>query len=155
YPDINQLNELLVTSLKPKLSKLLASHDSAICLPTKLKELPSKITKLSREVKELKKHVRDMEIKLHGDFKDIPNKLETFTSTVSSLTSQSKGKEVVSSKDAKDKETESNSKDDHANLADSMVESANLKKLNKFSFVTKGGEQFHFNAEKIKEQKED
>ncbi|GJV22194.1 retrovirus-related pol polyprotein from transposon TNT 1-94 [Tanacetum coccineum] len=56
YPDINQLTELLVTSLKPELSKLLASHDFASCLPTKLKELPSKITKLFGEVKELKKH---------------------------------------------------------------------------------------------------
>ncbi|GKB27137.1 hypothetical protein Tco_0866538 [Tanacetum coccineum] len=40
YSNINQLNELLVTSLKPELSKLLASHDFASCLPTELKELP-------------------------------------------------------------------------------------------------------------------
>ncbi|GJZ62836.1 hypothetical protein Tco_0619257 [Tanacetum coccineum] len=64
YPDIHQLTELLVTSLKPKLSKLLASHDFASCLPTELKELPSKITGLSREIKELNKHVSDMEIEL-------------------------------------------------------------------------------------------
>ncbi|GJW64876.1 hypothetical protein Tco_0116760 [Tanacetum coccineum] len=64
YPDINQLTELLVTSLKPELTKLLALHDFASCLPTELKELPSKITKLSGAVKELKKHVRDMEIEL-------------------------------------------------------------------------------------------
>ncbi|GJV23107.1 hypothetical protein Tco_1375802 [Tanacetum coccineum] len=31
----------------------------------------------------LKKHVRDMEIELHGDLKEIPTKLETFTSTIS------------------------------------------------------------------------
>ncbi|GJV51121.1 hypothetical protein Tco_1446862 [Tanacetum coccineum] len=47
YPDINQLTTLLVTSLKPELAKLLASHDFASCLPIELKELPSKITKLS------------------------------------------------------------------------------------------------------------
>ncbi|GJX57310.1 hypothetical protein Tco_0287207 [Tanacetum coccineum] len=88
YPDINQLTKLLVTSLKPKLSKLLASHDFASCLPTELKELPSKITGLSGEIKELKKHVRDMEIELPGDLKEIPTKLETFTSTISSLSSQ-------------------------------------------------------------------
>ncbi|GJT51482.1 retrovirus-related pol polyprotein from transposon TNT 1-94 [Tanacetum coccineum] len=82
YLDVNHLTELLVTSLKPELSKLLVSHDFASCLPTELKELPSKITKLSREVKELKKHVRDMEIELLGDLKDIPKKLETFTSIV-------------------------------------------------------------------------
>ncbi|GJU94806.1 retrovirus-related pol polyprotein from transposon TNT 1-94 [Tanacetum coccineum] len=88
YPDINQLTKLLVTSLKPKLSKLLASHDFASCLPTKLKELPSKITKISGEIKELKHHVRDMEIELLGDLLEIPTKLETFTSTISSLSSQ-------------------------------------------------------------------
>ncbi|GJZ13128.1 hypothetical protein Tco_0548358 [Tanacetum coccineum] len=51
-------------------------------------ELPSKIIGLSREIKELKKHVRDIEIELHGDLKEIPTKLETFTSTISSLSSQ-------------------------------------------------------------------
>ncbi|GKA95163.1 hypothetical protein Tco_0817201 [Tanacetum coccineum] len=69
YLDINQLTELLVTSLKPELSKLLASHDFASCLPTKLKELPTKIIGLSREIKELKKNVRDMEIEMLGDLK--------------------------------------------------------------------------------------
>ncbi|GKA83100.1 hypothetical protein Tco_0789848 [Tanacetum coccineum] len=68
YMDINQLTELLVTSLKPELSKLLASHDFASCLPTKLKELPSKITEIYGEIKELKQHVRDMEIELSGIF---------------------------------------------------------------------------------------
>nr|GEX80703.1 retrovirus-related Pol polyprotein from transposon TNT 1-94 [Tanacetum cinerariifolium] len=88
YPDINQLTKLLVTSLKPKLSKLLASHDFTSCLPTELKELPSKINGLSGEIKELKKHVRDMEIELHGDLKEILTKMETFTSTISSLSSR-------------------------------------------------------------------
>ncbi|GKD64440.1 hypothetical protein Tco_1306548, partial [Tanacetum coccineum] len=60
YPDINQLTKLLVTSLKPKLSKLLASHNFASFLPTELKELPSKITVLSREIKELKQHIKDI-----------------------------------------------------------------------------------------------
>ncbi|GJR28317.1 hypothetical protein Tco_1104549 [Tanacetum coccineum] len=88
YPDINQLTKLLVTSLKHEISKILASHDFASCLPTELKELPLKITKLYGDVKELKKHARDMEIKLPGDLKEIPKKLETFISTISSLTSQ-------------------------------------------------------------------
>ncbi|GJT69215.1 hypothetical protein Tco_1028501 [Tanacetum coccineum] len=83
YLDINQLTKLLVTSLKPDLSKLLTSHDFASCLPTKLKELPSKITELSGEIKELKQHIKDMEIELPGDLKEILSKLETFTSTIS------------------------------------------------------------------------
>ncbi|GKB64916.1 hypothetical protein Tco_0921102 [Tanacetum coccineum] len=88
YPDINQLTELLVTSLKPKLSKLLASHDFASYLPSELKEIPSKITGLSREIKELKQHIKDMEIELLRDLIEIPTKLESFTSTISSLSSQ-------------------------------------------------------------------
>ncbi|GJX90442.1 hypothetical protein Tco_0343768 [Tanacetum coccineum] len=87
YPDINQLTDLLVTSLKPELSKLLALHNFVSCLPTDLKELPLKFTELSREIKELKQHVKDMEIELPGDLKEIPTKLETFTSIISSLTS--------------------------------------------------------------------
>ncbi|GJW44146.1 retrovirus-related pol polyprotein from transposon TNT 1-94 [Tanacetum coccineum] len=88
YADINQLTELLVTSLKPKLSKLLASHDFASSIPNELKELPSKIIALSGEIQELKRHVQGMEIELPSDLNDIPTKLETFTSTVSSLMSQ-------------------------------------------------------------------
>ncbi|GKC37950.1 retrovirus-related pol polyprotein from transposon TNT 1-94 [Tanacetum coccineum] len=88
YPDINQLTNLLVTSLKPEFSKLLALHDFVSCLPNVLKELPSKFTELFREIKELKKHVQDIEIKLPGDLKEILTKLETFTSTISSLSSQ-------------------------------------------------------------------
>ncbi|GJT39304.1 hypothetical protein Tco_0939169 [Tanacetum coccineum] len=197
--------------------------------------------------KELKKHVREMEIELPGDLKDIPKKLETFTSIISSLISQlktldalpsllnkvtvtlnrfativqnaslkattksvpsagnaspaegekntnqatkdadnvnlkqqpttstlpitlsfqsfffsnsskstpqtegelikkNKGKEVISSKDSEEEETESDSKNDHAKPDDSMVETSKQKKLKKLSFVTKG-------AEKTEEQK--
>nr|GEU84992.1 reverse transcriptase domain-containing protein [Tanacetum cinerariifolium] len=87
YLDINQLTELLVTSLKHELPKLLTSHDFASFLPTKLKELPSKIIGLSREIKELKKHFKDMGIELPGDLKEISSKLETFTLTISNLSS--------------------------------------------------------------------
>ncbi|GJW14352.1 hypothetical protein Tco_0018485 [Tanacetum coccineum] len=58
YPDIKQLTRLLVTSLKPELSKLLASHDFASSKPSETKELPSKISKLAREIQELKRHVQ-------------------------------------------------------------------------------------------------
>ncbi|GJW12809.1 hypothetical protein Tco_1578636 [Tanacetum coccineum] len=83
YPDINQLTKLLVTFLKPELSKLLASHDFFSFLPTELKEIPSKIIGLFGDIKVLKKHVRDMKIELLGDLNEIPTKLETFTSTIS------------------------------------------------------------------------
>nr|GEX60916.1 hypothetical protein [Tanacetum cinerariifolium] len=86
--DQEELTTLLVTSLKPKLAKLFASHDLASCLPSELKELPSKVIELSEEIKELNQHVKDMELELPGDLKEIPSKLETFTSIISSLLSQ-------------------------------------------------------------------
>nr|GEY38029.1 hypothetical protein [Tanacetum cinerariifolium] len=58
FPNVNQLVELLVTSLKPELSNLLASHDFASSIPNELKELPSKITTLSGEIQELKRHIQ-------------------------------------------------------------------------------------------------
>nr|GEX03114.1 retrovirus-related Pol polyprotein from transposon TNT 1-94 [Tanacetum cinerariifolium] len=88
YLDINQLTEHLVTSMKPELSKLLASHEFASCLPTELKDLSLNIIRLSREIKELKQHIKDMKIKLPGDLKEIPSKLEIFTFTISYLSSQ-------------------------------------------------------------------
>ncbi|GKE09016.1 hypothetical protein Tco_1412567 [Tanacetum coccineum] len=79
-----QIQELMV---QPELSKLLASYNFANCLPTELKELPLKFTELSGEIKKLKKHVKNMEIELPRDLKEIPTKPETFTSIISSPTS--------------------------------------------------------------------
>ncbi|GKB02953.1 hypothetical protein Tco_0831042 [Tanacetum coccineum] len=84
----NQLNELLVKSLKTKFFNILCAHDFSNSLPTKLKDLPSKFNRLIEEVKELKNQVHKLEIELPGDLKEIPTKLEDFTKTVTSLTSQ-------------------------------------------------------------------
>ncbi|GKE31715.1 hypothetical protein Tco_1451037, partial [Tanacetum coccineum] len=51
----NQLNELLVKSLKIEFSKILSSYDFSSSLPTELKDLPSKFNELTEEVKGLKK----------------------------------------------------------------------------------------------------
>ncbi|GKE23750.1 hypothetical protein Tco_1435262, partial [Tanacetum coccineum] len=75
------------------------------------------------------------------------------TSFQSPLFPKSKGKEVMSSKDAEDEETESNFEDDHANPAKTMSKSSNQKKLKNFIFVTEGGEQIHLTVEKIEEPK--
>ncbi|GKA26096.1 hypothetical protein Tco_0712205, partial [Tanacetum coccineum] len=88
FPNVEQLNELLVKSLKTKFFNILSAHDFSSSLPTKLKDLPSKFNRLTEEVKELKNQVHNLEIKLPGDLKEIPTKLEDFTKTVTSLTSQ-------------------------------------------------------------------
>ncbi|GJS19202.1 hypothetical protein Tco_0447834, partial [Tanacetum coccineum] len=86
YLDVNQLTILLVTSLKPELSKLLASHNFASCLPTELKELPSKFTELSGDIKELKKHVAE----LKNTQRELPTKLQALPVLVSSVQKQLK-----------------------------------------------------------------
>ncbi|GJW98970.1 hypothetical protein Tco_0180778 [Tanacetum coccineum] len=88
FPNMGQLNELLVKSLQTEFSNILSAHDFSSSLPTKLKELPSKFNELTKEVKGLKKQVQTLEIKLPRELKEIPTKLEDFTKTVTSLTSQ-------------------------------------------------------------------
>nr|GEW30152.1 hypothetical protein [Tanacetum cinerariifolium] len=154
--NVEKLTELQIKSLSPELFNLLSSHDFSSSLPTELKELPSKFTELIREIKELKKHVHELEVELPGDLKEILTKLEKFSSTIFSLTTQvniktldaipsiffkvnktldsspknspqpegeliqkDKGKKAMSSKDAKEKGTESET-DKETNLTDPM-----------------------------------
>ncbi|GJU82182.1 hypothetical protein Tco_1284547 [Tanacetum coccineum] len=77
-----------MASLRASIIGNKSSHDFASSIPSELKELPSKITTLAGDIEELKRHVQGMEIELSGDLNNIPTKLETFTSTVSSLMSQ-------------------------------------------------------------------
>nr|GFB21199.1 hypothetical protein [Tanacetum cinerariifolium] len=153
---VEKLTKLQIKSLSPELFNLLSSHDFSSSLPTELKELPSKFTELIREIKELKKHVHELEVELPGDLKEIITKLEKFSSTIFSLTTQvniktldailsiffkvnktldsspknspqpegelikkDKGKKAMSSKDAKEKGTESETNKE-TNLTDPM-----------------------------------
>ncbi|GJU77383.1 hypothetical protein Tco_1274453 [Tanacetum coccineum] len=88
FPNVEQLNELLVKSLQTKFLKILSSHDFSSSLPTKLKDLPSKFNELTKEIKGLKTQVHELEIKLPKELREIPTKLEDFTKTATSLTSQ-------------------------------------------------------------------
>ncbi|GJU23558.1 hypothetical protein Tco_1156900 [Tanacetum coccineum] len=131
FPNVEQLNELLVKSLQTEFSKILSAHDFSSSLPTKLKDLPSKFNELTKEEKGLKKQVHELEIELPGDLKEIPTKLEDFTKTITNLTSQVvelktlyssqpegehikkyKGKKAVSSEEAEKESTNIDSNDD-------------------------------------------
>nr|GEV89582.1 retrovirus-related Pol polyprotein from transposon TNT 1-94 [Tanacetum cinerariifolium] len=82
FPNMGQLNELLVKSLQIEFSMILSAHDFSSSLLTELKELPSKFNELTKEVKGLKKQVHNLEIELPGELKEIPTKLEDFTKTI-------------------------------------------------------------------------
>ncbi|GJS88344.1 hypothetical protein Tco_0770980 [Tanacetum coccineum] len=50
FPNVEELNKLLVKSLKTKLSNILSTHDFSSSILTELKNLPSKFNKLTEEV---------------------------------------------------------------------------------------------------------
>ncbi|GKE06422.1 hypothetical protein Tco_1398440 [Tanacetum coccineum] len=81
YLNINQLTELLITSLKHELSKLLSSHDFASCLSTELKELSLKFTKLSGDIKKQMKH------ELLIEFLDLPSQVSLVQKKLKTLDS--------------------------------------------------------------------
>nr|GEX13456.1 hypothetical protein [Tanacetum cinerariifolium] len=143
FPNIGQLNELLVKSLQIEFSKILFAHDFSGSLPTELKELFFKFNELTKEVKGLKKQVHNLETELPGELKEIPTKLEDFTKTVTSLTSQETEKESI----------DTNSDDDETYVTGSMSESSRIKKVKKFNFVTEDGKHIHLTKEQINQQK--
>ncbi|GKB84041.1 hypothetical protein Tco_0956313, partial [Tanacetum coccineum] len=90
FPNVEQLNELLLNSLKTEFSNILSTHDFSSSLPTELNNLPSKFNKRTEEEKELKNQVHNLEIKLPIDLKEILTKLEDFTKTVASVQAKPK-----------------------------------------------------------------
>ncbi|GJR81118.1 hypothetical protein Tco_0151903 [Tanacetum coccineum] len=137
-----------------------------VSLPTELKELPSKFNDLTREIKELKKHVHELEIELWelpamflsvpGQVSSVQAKIKTLDALPSllnkgELIKKDKGKKAMSSKDAEEEGTKSET--DEANLIGPIVETSKKKKLKKFDFVTEGGDHIHLTTKQIKEQK--
>ncbi|GJZ31823.1 hypothetical protein Tco_0576870 [Tanacetum coccineum] len=74
FLNVEQLTELLVTSLKPELLKLLTNHDLSASIPTELKELPSKVDDIFGELKDLRNlttqvsELRTLQWELPADF---------------------------------------------------------------------------------------
>ncbi|GJV99065.1 hypothetical protein Tco_1554317 [Tanacetum coccineum] len=84
-PNVEQLKELLVKSLKTELSNILSTYDFSISLPTELKDIPSKQNELIGEVKGLKNQVHNLEIELPGELKEIPTTLKNITKIVATV----------------------------------------------------------------------
>nr|GFC44356.1 hypothetical protein [Tanacetum cinerariifolium] len=59
FPNVKQLTELMVQSLKPKISKLLTNHDFSAFILTELKKLPSKFS----DIRGLLPHARGLGFK--------------------------------------------------------------------------------------------
>ncbi|GJW08222.1 hypothetical protein Tco_1570645 [Tanacetum coccineum] len=83
FPNVGQLNELLVKSLQTEFSKILSTHDFSSSLPTKLKDLPSKFNELIEEVKGLKKQILQWE--LPAEFLSLPEQVASVQAKPKSL----------------------------------------------------------------------
>nr|GFA40832.1 hypothetical protein [Tanacetum cinerariifolium] len=139
FPNMEQLNELLVKSLKTEFSNILSAHDFRSSLPTELKDLPSKFNELTKEVKRLKKQVHELEIKLPGDLKEIPTKLKDFTKTVASVQAKLKTLDALPGL--------------LLNVTQALNKFAQEKKSKEFDFITKDGMHIHLTEEDINHQK--
>ncbi|GKC47627.1 hypothetical protein Tco_1065349 [Tanacetum coccineum] len=176
FPNVGQLNELVLKSLETKFSKILSAYNFSSSLLTELKDLPSKFNELTEEVKGLKKQVHELEIMLPGDLKEIPTKLKDFTKTVTSLTSQvaelktlhhllnitkdlNKFAQVLDSASSK-AEDQSVPSVGQANTMPAEGEKninqatiSQIKKLKKFDFITEDERHIHPTKEEINQQK--
>nr|GEY90637.1 hypothetical protein [Tanacetum cinerariifolium] len=130
FPNVEQLNELLVKSLQTEFFKILSSHDFSISLPTELKDLPSKFNELTEEIKGLKTQVESAQAKLK---------------TLDALSSLLLNVIKALNKFAKS--------DEEAHVTRSMVKSYKEKKLKKFDFVIEDGRHVHLSEEQINNQK--
>ncbi|GJY50556.1 hypothetical protein Tco_0441403 [Tanacetum coccineum] len=113
-PNVQQLTELLVKSLKPELSQILTDHDFITSIPTELKKLPSKVNDLYEAVGDIKKYVEDLEIEVPRDLKVLPKKLEEFyppktTPQPEGEQVKDKGKTSLSYEEVVEEESESDS----------------------------------------------
>nr|GEX06755.1 hypothetical protein [Tanacetum cinerariifolium] len=201
FPNVGQLNELMVKSLQTNFPMILSAHDFSSSLPTELKDLPSKFMNLRLSYQEAKLTLcllrgRRTQTKQPSPsfFKDelkrilkkenlnsqqqkpitppvitiIPPVITTTTTQMQSPPQdlqkgfsqlegnhikKDKGKKAMSSKDAKEVSTESDSDDETIHMPSSMVESSKKKELKKFDFVTESGEHVYLTEEHISAQK--
>ncbi|GJV62467.1 hypothetical protein Tco_1468567 [Tanacetum coccineum] len=157
YPDVNQLTELLFLGLPSKISSVQEKLKTFDILSSLLNKVTNTLNRFATSMENASSKITDKSIPLASQANASPAEREKntndadnanlkkqptttnppTTSFQSPLFPKSKGKEVMSSKDAEEEETKSDSNYDHANPADSMVESSKQKKLNKFSLSLK------------------
>ncbi|GJT92537.1 hypothetical protein Tco_1081382 [Tanacetum coccineum] len=143
FPNIGQLNELLLKEI-----------------PTKLEDFTKIVTSLTSQVAELK----TLKWELLPEFLSVPTQVEAVASKKTKDDSvpsagqaehikKDKGKIALSSEEAKKESTDSDSDDDETRMTVSMVESSRMKKVKQFDFITKDGKHIHLTGEQINQQK--
>ncbi|GJR80708.1 hypothetical protein Tco_0151493 [Tanacetum coccineum] len=89
FPNVEQLKELLIKSLKTKLSNILSAHDFSNSLPTELKDLPSKFNDLTEEtVTSLTPQVaklKTLEWEMPAEFLVVPSQVDMVQAKLKTL----------------------------------------------------------------------
>ncbi|GKA00191.1 hypothetical protein Tco_0672741 [Tanacetum coccineum] len=95
FPNVEQLNELLVKSLKTEFSNILTAHDLSSSLPTELKDISSKLNELTgKEFISLPAQVASVQAKLKtlvtlsGLFSNVTKALNKFAQVLDSASSK-------------------------------------------------------------------
>ncbi|GKB81065.1 hypothetical protein Tco_0947960 [Tanacetum coccineum] len=113
FPNVEQLNELLVKSLKPEFSNILSALDFSSSLPTELKDIPSKFDELTEEVASVQAKLKTLDA-LPCLLLNVTKALNKFAQVLdsASLKAGDKGKKAFSSEEAEKESTDSDSDDE-------------------------------------------
>nr|GEW06170.1 hypothetical protein [Tanacetum cinerariifolium] len=136
FPNMGQLNELLLKSLQTEFSKILYAHNFSSLLPTKLKVFPSKFNERTEE--ELPPKFLSLPIQVAS----VQAKLKTLDALPGGAYQERQGKKGNVFKF-----------DDETHVTGSMVDSSRIKKLKKFDFITEDGRHIYLSKEEINQQK--
>ncbi|GJU80550.1 hypothetical protein Tco_1282915 [Tanacetum coccineum] len=95
FPNVEQLNELLVKSLKTEFSNILSAYDFSSSLPTELKDLPSKFNELTEEVASVQAKLKTLD-SLSGLLLNVTNALNKFVLVLDYASSKARDPSVLS-----------------------------------------------------------
>ncbi|GJV81742.1 hypothetical protein Tco_1517612 [Tanacetum coccineum] len=136
FPNVEQLKELLFTKTITSLTSQVAE------LKTLKWELPEEFVSPPVQAASVQAKLKTLDA--------LP---ESSSQPEGDQTKIDKGKKAMSSKDAKEESTKSNSNNEITHVPGSTVESSKKKELKGFDFVAKDGEHLHLTKEQINAQK--
>ncbi|GKA47157.1 hypothetical protein Tco_0740040 [Tanacetum coccineum] len=93
FPNVEQLKELLVKSLKTELSNILSTNDFSSSLPTRMKDIPSKLNELTGEVATVQANLKTL-YALLGLLSHVTKALNKFAQVLVSASSKAGDKSV-------------------------------------------------------------
>ncbi|GJV24093.1 hypothetical protein Tco_1376788 [Tanacetum coccineum] len=136
FPNVEQLNELLVKSLKPEFSNILSALDFSSSLPTELKDLPSKFDELTEEVASVQAKLKTLDA-LPGLLLNVTKALNKFAQVLDSASLKAGGQSVPSTCQADTGPAEGEKDTNQATISHLFQRRAEKDNINKTSHKLK------------------